>query len=146
MFETLEKTEITVEPFARDIGHRYWPYILSSFNSYWFFVVYSTKSLDIGSLNNFLFVRKIDELLSLINSGQINATEIYLIFPDQLNSKKTWEMELIKEIFCAQEPGLEFEQDAYIFVLENDDRYIDSAISTVEEKLINKKSIYSYKV
>lgn len=138
MFETVADSEVPLPDFSRDKNHRYWQYVKTSSHSFWFYLVTTDNSL----ISDIYFVRDVPSLCNFISSESINIIEIYIAYRDLENNGGAWKMELLKEIYLANEPGLDYEQDAHIFVLKDNIRYVDSAIDTQEKDLENKTLIY----
>ena len=89
------------------------------------------------------FIRYVDDVMSIANETLMTITDISLISPPRMNNQGCWKMDKLKEIWVGYEPNIEGIQESTIFVLENNKRYIQSALSTSEKKLLRKQKIFS---
>jgi len=142
MFETHDSTEMPIPEAFKEPGERAWACINFRLHMHWFYVAYSLHSLNEGNLHTIGFFIHPEQIIDLKNSQGIKITEANIVTPGHLNKKERWDMEPLAEIWRAMEPDTEHPQYAYIFILNNGNKYVDSAPITPEEELIDPKLIF----
>jgi len=90
-----------------------------------------------------LLVRYVDQVLSLDAAPLITITDISFVTPPSLNNQGCWIMEKLKEIWIGNEPGIEHIQEGNIFIMQNNNRYVQSALSTPENQLLEIEKVFS---
>ena len=70
--------------------------------------------------------------------------EVSLVSPGHVNKTNQWKMEALEKVRIGQEPDLDHEQEAIIFVLKNGRKYVDSGLGTPINKLVDITTVYSH--
>lgn len=143
MFETVTAAEIIIPDELKDHGEQAWWYVRNRLHMRWFHATcafsYGNDQKDV----HMLFLTQIDHLLEVKNEETITILEVDLVSPRHMNNGERWNMEPLSEILVGYEPDTEYQQDAHIFVLSDGTRYVDSGLSTKEDDLLNKKTIFT---
>lgn len=75
------------------------------------------------------------QVVGTANEDGVTVVEVQVVLPDHKTRKGHWTMEQLAELWVGLEPGIDHEQNALVYVLENGTRIVDSALSTPEEDL-----------
>jgi len=142
MFSTISDAEIPGYSMITEGHEQGWEFVQCKIFEPWFHVECQIHEAE----NNFtrvFFIRYVDHIIRIVREPSMTIKEISLVSPAYINKQDGWKMEKLKEIWVGYEPGLDNEQEANIFVLQNENRYVYSALSTSEKKLLKKVQIFS---
>jgi len=142
VFQTNKAAEVFI-PFELSNNEiQAWDYIQYRLNMYWLQVTYSIVNDDGEESHNTIFLAHLEHLTQLRSMSGLTFYDVYLVSPNHMNGGKGWKMETLKEIYLGQEPGSEYEQEAYIFILDNGNRYVQSYMGSEENDLTQKELIF----
>lgn len=145
MFYTRNDAEVIFPGIFSEEGIRSWWYVLQQLHTHWFHVTYQEKhkSDERDELfSNLILISMNDHLIQFSDLPDFIIEQVYIVTPKHMNGTNHWKMEILKEIWEAEEPGSDG-QIAHIFALNNDKKYVDSGLGTPAEELLNKKRIFS---
>jgi len=109
---------------------------------YWLQITYSVIDENGDDTHNTIFLTELEHFMQLKDERNITFYDIYLVSPNYMNGGKGWTMETLKEIHVGYESDGTYEQEAYIFVLDNGNRYIHSYMDSTEADLTKKTMIF----
>jgi len=140
MFETNDMAKMN-NPLALLGDESYlWSHVSLRIHVPWFYVIFSMIYEDGSKKSDILFVSNIRDLVSMNNEAFIQIEQIYLVSPAHLNNTEKWMMEPIREIMVGLEP--KHDQLAHVYIVENGNRYLDSALGSQEKELRDVKTVY----
>ena len=96
-------------------------------------MVFELTDEDGHQFHQTIHLTTLNQLLDIRTIFQVD-----LVIPGHMNKQDRWQMHPLKEIIQAVEPGTEG-QTAYVYVLENGERYVHSNMGTLETDLIDAK-------
>ncbi len=105
-------------------------------------VTYSIVNNDGEESHSTVFLTHLEHLTQLKNCSGTTFYDVYLVSPNHMNGGKGWKMETLKEIYMGYERDSKYEQEVYIFVLDNGNRYAHSYMDSAEDDLTRKKLIF----
>jgi len=136
MFETHRNFEILLPGvLGADKDTQAWERISTRLNTIWLYVVCLPADKELEQLEKILFISDIVDFLALKKDSSATISEAYVISPDFLNGSNNWKMDLLNHVLVGNEPITDFEHHAYIYVLKNGQRLVDSTLSTKEDDL-----------
>lgn len=143
MFRTIKEAEVSfpVELTEGD-GSQYWEYLTFSLQCPWFYVSYENKQ-PAPQLSS-LLISDIHQLLDLLSNLNDHVKQVYLVSPWHMNESSLWEMNQIKYILEGNEPEPNHEQSAYVYVLTNNKRLVDSSLGTKENNLLDVRLLRKF--
>ena len=142
MFETHDNAEIEIETGFAEPGVRQWRYIKKPLHTHWFHVTYESCKADDELIVHIVFLSDPAQLEEFSKLGKVKILQVELVSPKYMNGSNSWKMETLKEIWQAEEPSNKG-QFAYVFILGSNAKYVYSAVDTPEQKLVNKRIIFS---
>jgi len=138
MFETHRNFEILLPGvFGGDEDTQLWERISTRISEPWLYVICLPTDKELDQLERILFISDIVDFLVLQKDTSATISEAYVISPNHLNGSGAWRMSLLDHVLVGNEPITDFEQHAYIYVLKNKQRIVDSALCTKEDRLKN---------
>ncbi len=136
MFETHRNFEILLPGiFGGDEDTQVWERFSTRLSEPWLYVICLPADKEMDQLEKILFISDIVDFLALQKDTSATISEAYVISPNHLNGSDAWKMNLLDHVLVGNEPIADFEQHAYIYVLKNEQRLVDSALSTKEDGL-----------
>ena len=147
MFETHDSAELPIPHGLGDPGERAWSYVVNRLFVPWMHVVRRVTYEEDGepyALHETLFLTRVEQLLQLQKDPKAKVVAIDLASPGQLNGTGRWKLDPLAEIWEGIEPGTDG-QKAYVYVLENGARYLDSALASSESELRNLRRLLAFK-
>ena len=142
MFSTYESAALQVLPIFDYGDERWWAYVHVPLFSVYFHVVVEFDGEEDDRLSKTVLYDQVSQVLRTHEESDIDITEVQVVLPFHMTEQERWSMEPLAEILVGLEPGLEHEQRAIVYVLENGRRLVDSALSTLEEELLNLTSVF----
>lgn len=142
MFETVENAEIPIPPIFGCKGQRMWSYVELRLHMPWFYVVYRFNTEDGMTMHHMFLLSRVEQLQQAVQERGIEIEEVHIVLPRHMNGKDKWTMEPLAEVWEGTEPEAEG-QAAYVYVIADRTRYVDSALNTKEADLLNKELIYA---
>jgi hypothetical protein len=140
LFETLDRAEIDIPDALKDPGNRAWAYVFRRIHMPWFHVVFGVPS-DMGGLQaQILFLTGVDQLVQLTEQRHGRILEVQMVLPRHASRAGRWTMVPLIEAWMATEP--EVPQSAYVYVLANGRRYVESGLDTDESELVDRRRIF----
>jgi hypothetical protein len=119
-------------------GKHAWPFVALNLNHPWFVVVYQEQEGGIRYRKTLL----LDTCFPLLEiNEQKTITEVHLVSPEHMNEEGRWMMSPLIEILEGIEPEADG-QKARVYVVENGKRYVESSMDTLEENMLQLKSIF----
>jgi len=142
MFETNDMAKLNNPPpsLVSGVGGQFWSHVTLKLDAPWFHIAFNIQSSNGSIRQNVIFVTDIKDLVDLNNDKLFEIEQVYLVSPGHINKYGKWMMEPVSEILAGLEP--EYDLLAYIYVLENGNRYMDSDLGTREQQLMDVKPIY----
>jgi hypothetical protein len=138
MFETHRESEIFLPKiFGEDEGIQTWGHVSKRLHTLWLYVICKPADKESDQLPMIFFISNIMDLLVFQNDTSAIISEVYVVSPNHLNGSDVWKMNLLDHILVGNEPIDDCEQHAYIYVLKNGQRLVDSALGTEEDDLEN---------
>ena len=148
MFETNRGYEVMLpEIFGADEGNQVWERVSTRLHMLWFYVICLPTDKELDQLAQILLISDIEGLLDLQKDNSATIREVYVVSPSHLNGSNAWKMDLLDHVLTGIEPmhdfkeetGIEqmsdFQQHAYIYVMKNGQRLLDSNLETKEADL-----------
>ena len=136
MFETHRNFEILLPGvLGGDKDTQAWEHISTRLNTLWLYVVCVPADKEQDQLEKILFISDIVDFLAIKKDSSATISKTYVISPDHLNGSDDWKMDLLDHVLVGNEPITDFEHHAYIYVLKNEQRLVDSTFSTKEDDL-----------
>ena len=145
MFETHESSRLGVPPECDTPFVTVWASVFTRTQTPWLHVAYKTLGMSEDSVTVIIFLRHPEQLAEMKEYKRVEIIEVNLVSPAYLNGFDRWGMEELDEILEADEPATGHRQVAHIFVLTGGKRYVDSALDTNENKLLNPRSLFKAK-
>lgn len=143
MFETVDNAEVSIPAELKDFDERAWWYVTYRLHMRWFHVTCEFNYKD-GQATHMLFLTQLEHLLDIEKEKSIKILQIDLVTPGHMNDGERWQMEPLSEIWIGYEPDTEHRQEAQIYVVADGSHYIDSALETNEEELLDKRKIFAH--
>ena len=143
MFETNDMAKMQNPPpglIGRAGGH-FWSHVTLKLEAPWFHIAFNVQASDGSKRQNVIFVTDIRDLVNINNDKLFEIEQVYLVSPERINKNGKWMMEPVSKILAGLEP--EYDLSAYIYVLENGNRYMDSDLGTKEQQLKDVRPIYT---
>lgn len=138
MFETHRESEIFLpRVFGEDGDIQVWGHVSTRLHTLWLYVICLPADKEMIPLPRILFISDIVDLLALQKDTSTIISEAYVISPSYLNGSDVWKMNLLDHVLVGNEPIADIEQHAYIYVLKNEQRLVESNLSTKEDDLEN---------
>ena len=138
MFETHRESEIFLsEIFQGNEDIQTWGHVSKRSHTLWLYVICKPADKEVDQAPVIFFTSNIFDLLVLQGDSSSTIFEAYVISPSYLNGSDIWKMDLLDQVLVGNEPIADTEQHAYIYVLKNEQRLVDSALSTKEGDLEN---------
>jgi len=138
MFETHRESEIFIPKiFEPDDNIQTWGHVSIRLHTLWMYVICKPVDQEMDQAAKIFLISGISDLLAIQEDSSSTISEAYVISPNHLNSSGVWKMNLLDHVLIGNEPIDDFEQHAYIYVLQNEQRLVDSALSTKEDDLKN---------
>lgn len=139
MFETHDIAEVPIHSLIADDGARLWQYVALRIHIPWFHVVYTETEAETSGM---IFLSNTEQLLDLQQQIGIKIKQVDLVSPGYINGSTNWKMEPLKEIWEGLELGLSNEQKLLLYVLNNGNRYVNSAVGSTESDLTNRQLVF----
>lgn len=139
MFITDKEAEHPVMSALIGKGQQVWGYVSLNIAIPWFNLVFELTDEDGHQFHQTVHLTTLNQLLDIKEIGQI--IQLDLVSPGHMNKQGRWQMDPLKEIIEGVEPDTEG-QKAYVYVLENGERYVRSNMSMLETDLIDVKVIF----
>ena len=143
MFETNNTSRMHNPLSLLGDANHLWAHVSLRIHVPWFYVVFSMSYEDGSRKSDILFVSNIDDVIGMNHEPLIQLEEVYLVSPGHLNKSSKWLMEPLGKLLVGLEP--EHDQYAHIYVVENGNRYLDSALGSKEEELRGINTLFSNK-
>ena len=140
MFETQKNAEIFLPPELSNGEIQCWSSVMSRLHMYWFHVVYEVSYPGDGIFSYILFLYDIEQLLHMSRDPGTRLVEVDLVTPGHMNGQNRWKMDVLNEIITGNTPH--DNEPVYIFDLADDRRIVYPELSTSEDKIQNKASIF----
>lgn len=140
MFETVDHAEISLPDPFRIQGERAWSYVVFPLHVPWFHLVYRYPIEGGGSLRRPVFLSRAEQLLEF-NNDRVALDEAQIVLPGRFTGSDRWTMEPLAEVWEGAEPTAPG-QRAYIYVLANGTRYLDSGLSRCETELRDRRLLF----
>jgi len=138
MFETRHESEVFLpKVFQGNEDTQAWSHVSKRLHTLWLYVICNPASKEVDQAPKILCISNAMDLLVIQKDMSSTISEAYTVSPNYLNDSDTWKMNLLDHILIGNEPIAHFEQHAYIYVLKNEQRLVDSALSTKEGDLEN---------
>lgn len=99
-----------------------------------------TEEAEPCVLRENMFLTQVQQLLELQQVPHIEILETYLVSPGILNGTERWKLEPLAEIWEGVEPEAE-NHVAYVYVLTSGVRYVNSALVSSENELLNRHQL-----
>lgn len=140
MFETHRESEIFLPGiFGEDEGIQAWECVSTRLHTLWLYVICLPADKEVDQLAKILFITDIEDLLALQKNTSATISSAYVISPNYLNGSDVWKMDLLDHVLIGNEPIDDIDQHAYIYVLKNKQRLVESNLSTKEDDLENTR-------
>jgi len=140
MFETHRNFEILLPGvFGGDEDMQAWEQVSTRLNALWLYVICLPADKEMDQFEKILFVSDIEGLLDIQKDISATVSEVYVMSPNHLNGSDDWQMDRLDHVLVGNEPITDFEQCAYIYVLKNKQRLVDSTLGTKEDDLENTR-------
>lgn len=139
MFETHDSYKMP--NFLLPAGGHIWKTVGIRFHMLWFHVQYkvTTKDdIDFGVL----FLSKPQQVLDLQQQPGCEIDQLDIVSPRNKNGTERWKMEPVREIWVGNELAPMEQHKAWIYVLEDGNRYVDSCITPNENDLCDKRLVF----
>lgn len=143
MFETVENAEIPIPPVFGNKGLHFWSYVEMRLHMPWFYVAYRFDTEDGMTMHHMFLLSRVEQLQQAVQERGIEIEEVHIVLPRHMSKKQTWTMMPLAEVWEGVEPETEQPQAAYIYVLADRSRFVDSMLNTKEADLLNKELIYA---
>jgi hypothetical protein len=138
MFETHRESEIFLPKiFGEDEGIQTWGHVSKRLHTLWLYVICKPADKTMDHAAKIFLISGIVDLLAIQKDTSATIYEAYVISPNYLNGSNSWKMDLLDHVLVGNEPITDFEQHAYIYVLKNEQRLVDSALRSKEDDLKN---------
>jgi hypothetical protein len=142
MFETHQEYEVIMPGvFGGDEGNQVWERVSTRLNMIWFYVICLPADKEIDQLSKMLLISDVEGLMDLQKDTSATISEAYIVSPSFINGSDVWKMNLLDHVLTGIEPMPDFElmtdveQHAYIYVLKDGQRLLDSNLETKEADL-----------
>ena len=136
MFETVNSAEVIMPPELGLLDEKVWWYTKLRLHTHWFYVVCEYLDITGDKYSEMYLISQHYQLRDLQESHDHTIRQMYIVTPGYMNGSNKWKMEEMSEILVGIEPENINDQEAYIYVLGNGDRYVDSLLSTGENDLL----------
>lgn len=113
----------SIEDAANPIHHA----VSLQFHRPWFHVEYQIISSEKYEPYRVVFLSCHEDLLNLIEQENVKIKNIAIVTPAHINQGHGWKMEKLVEIQKGYEQAHDNKQEVIIYVVENDQCYIDSS-------------------
>ena len=137
MFETHREFEIHLPKIFGDDRNQVWEYVFTRLHTPWLQVTCLPSDKEVDQFSKILHIPDIIGLLALQRDASATISEAYYVSPSHINGSENWKMDLLDHVMIADEPYECIEQHAYIYVLKNEQRLVDSNLNTKENELKN---------
>jgi len=134
MFSTLIENELRFIPTCREEGELFWSSVTLEFDKIFLQVTY--QKATVPELQRTILLLTAEQLERLNHYDEVEIVEVNLASPGYLNKTGKWLLEPLSKIYVGFEPE-EHLQEAFIYQMDDGQKYIDSALDT-EEKNIRK--------
>ncbi len=136
MFSTFESGQITIPPIFDYQDEKWWSYVhVPLFTPYFHMVIEYDGEEEGDRVTKTLLYHDASQVVGTADEDGVDIVEVQVVLPDHKNNKGHWTMEQLAEIWVGLEPGIEHQQTARVYVLEDGKRIVDSALSTPESDL-----------
>lgn len=140
MLQTVKDAELKLLSALHDADVHLWSYGTLATFSPWFYIVTERKH-ERSSYRDTWLLFHIDQLIEAYESGLI--CEAHLVSPGNLNRHGCWQMDSLKQVISGEEPREEGQQ-AYVYVLQNGERYVHGYLESKEEDLENRHVVIDF--
>jgi len=134
MFSTLIENELRFIPTCREEGELFWSSVTLEFDKIFLHVTY--QKATVPELQRTILLLTAEQLERLSCFDEVEIVEVNLVSPGYLNKTGKWLLEPLSKILVGLEP-VDHLQEAFIYKMDDGQKYIDSALDT-EEKNIRK--------
>jgi len=136
MFETRRNSEVFLpKVFQGSEDTQAWSHVSKRLHTPWLYIICCPSGKEVDQAPKILFLSNAMDLLVIQKDTSSTISEAYAVLPGYLNGSDSWKMSLLDHILIGNEPIADLEQHAYIYVLKNKQRFVDSALSTKEDDL-----------
>lgn len=126
------------ELFGNNNNSKYYPFVELTLNVNVFIVKLDVEHQDEEVLRTTLFFTEFQHVLDCVQTSWVKDFSVSLLTPEYQNDGQYKISDLVK-VYQAKD---EAEQEAFLFVCIDGNRYIDSALAESEEELILGDVIY----
>ena len=136
MFSTFDSGEISIPPIFDYCNEKWWAYVhVPLFTPYFHMVIEFAGEEEGDRVSKTVLYHNAGQVVDTANEEDVTVVEVQVVLPNHKTKEGRWTMEQLAELLVGLEPGLDHEQTALVYVLENGARIVDSALSTPEEDL-----------
>lgn len=146
MFETHTNAKVVIPEELEEQEEQAWWYVKLSMHIPWFYVTCDFKYGKHEVLTQMLLITQVEHLIEVSQSRALTIKCVDLVIPERMNGGKGWKMGALSEIWVGREPGIDHYQEAYVFVLDDGNDYVYSALDTDKRNLIGLVKIYPYEL
>lgn len=145
MFTTFESAAIAIPPIFDYEDERWWAYVhVPLFTPYFHMVIEYPDEDGESSWAKTLLYQDAEQVVRTADASDVTVLDIQIVLPNHEDGKGRWRMEPLAEALIGLEPDLEHKQAAYVYVLEDGTRIVESAISTPEKDLLNLQTRFKF--
>lgn len=135
MFCTHADGEMPIPPIFDDGSECWWSYVKLPLFVPYFQLVCGSRCESRGSLQTF-FIQTIDKVLSILRDPVIDVISVQLVSPGHMNRSGNWQIDELRTIYRGVESqSADFKQYAFLYVVANGSRYLDSCVANTESDL-----------
>lgn len=102
-----------------------------------------TDSEEDATVSNRFFTISPSEIYDITAQETLRIHGVYLFSPEYLNNRGDWSFGRVDEIYRAQEPYVEHEQEVFIYVMTDHSTVVDSVLTSAASTLLNPQQIFS---
>jgi hypothetical protein len=144
MFSTFESAAVHIPPIFDYDDERWWAYVHLQHFSPYFHMVIQYKGDDDYLVSKTLLYHHASQVVGTAEEPDVIVEEIQIVLPKHKSKSGCWEMHQLSELLVGFEPNLEHEQTAYVYVLADGTRVVESALSTSEDELEQLATWYKF--
>lgn len=124
-----------IPPIFDDGSECWWSYVKLPLFEPYFQIVCGSLGESRGSLQT-LFIQTIDQVLSILRDPVIDVTSVQLVSPGYMNGSGSWQIDELCAVYRGIESQSEdFTQYAFLYVVANGSRYLESCVANTESGL-----------
>lgn len=144
MFETYSHAKVEIPEVLKEPDEQAWWYVKLNLHIPWFYV---TCDIDYGNdeiLTQMLLITQVKHLDEANRSKTITIKHVDLVIPRKMNGGDEWKMAPLSEVWVGREPEVDHYQEAFIYILEDGQCYVDSVLNTDKSNLLDIKKVFSH--